>query len=125
MNKVTKVVLVKDPEYGWYIRYGSIPDDELLILENYFTSCIGHNINDLSLRKRQILEGIIGCNSIGSEIIDGKIQLFHNYVEDLKEPRLSTEELLALVEKWFELVSINAKRIVITNDAGTFSISDE
>ena len=126
-SKPTKVILVKNAQYGWYKRDNPYmpPDDELLILEDYFGSGLGNDPSQASSIKNLILRDIIGSDLIGSEIIDGKIRLYHLFINNLKEPQLTKEELLKLVDKWFELVTAKANKIVIMNDNGKFSIVTE
>lgn len=123
---ITKVVLMRNSHYGWYKREAYYnPDDELLILEQYFGSELGSDPTRASIIKKQILKNEVGGNAIGSELLDGKIKLFHFYIPNLKEPILTKEELLNLVDTWFKLVAAKAEKIVITNDHGKFSIGTE
>lgn len=125
-QKLAKITLVRNPKYGWYTREESYnPDDELLILETYFCSGIGYNSATFPKIKKLILGGCIGHEPIGGEIIDGKCQLYHLYIDNLKEPRLTKEELLELIQKWFELVAAKVDKIVLTNDNGKYSIGTE
>lgn len=124
-KKTTKIVLLKNPQYNYYEGRGDYSDDELLILKEYFSSAIGYDLSRASKLRDLISRGSIGGNAIGSEIIDGKVKLHHFYIENLKEPVLTQEELLALVDKWFELIAAKADQIVITNDNGKFSIGTE
>jgi hypothetical protein len=126
-QNITKVWLKKDQRYNYYARFAPrYPDDELLVLEQYFASELGNDPSKALRIKKQILENGVGGNAIGSEIIDGKIKLFHLYVSGLKkEPVLTKEELLELVDKWFELVAAKVDQIVITNHNGKFSIGIE
>lgn len=125
-NEITKVTLIRHPQYGSYSREEFYnPDDELLILENYFPAAAGYDPSHFPMIKKLLHRGIVGANPIGSNFIDGKFQFYHNYIDNLKEPRISPEDLLKLIEKWYELVSAKVDRIVITNDNGTFSIGTE
>lgn len=127
MNKQpTKVTLKRHSQYGWYSREELYnPDDELLILEQYFPSAVGYDPKHFSMIKKLILEGIVAAEPIGVDIIDGKFQFYHLYIDNLKEPRISQNDLLELIEKWYELVSAKVDQIVITNDNGKFSIGTE
>ena len=75
--------------------------------------------------KKLILEGCVGHEPIGGEMVDGKCQLYHLYIDNLKEPRLTQEELLDLIQKWFEFISAKVYKIVLTNDNGKYSFSTE
>lgn len=121
-----KITLVRDPQFARYFRADFNVGDELFILGEYFSSSLGSD-PILVFRYRQFIEAdVLSGEPIGAEVIDGKIYLYHLYVSGLKKkPALTKEELLALVDKWFELVSTGAERIVITNDDGTFSLGIE
>lgn len=125
-KNIAKVTLVRNSQYGWYRREADYnPDDELLILEQYFGSELGSDPSQVLIIRKYILKNEIGGNAIEADIIDGKIRLSDIYVPNLKEPVLTQEELLILVDKWIELVAAKVDKIVITNDNGKFSIGTE
>ena len=124
--KTIKLVLVRRSGDGHYFRKNrSQIDGGLILLWLFFTGCVGYDSKDLSFIREEISKGTVGCNDIGATIIDAKLQFSHDVIEGLEEPRLTKEELLALVDKWFELVAAKAGQIVITNDNGKFSIEVE
>lgn len=121
-----KITLVRFPQFGRYFRADFNVGDELFILGEYFGSSLGSDPTLVSRYRQFIESGVLSGEPIGSEVIDGKIHLHHLYVTGLKKkPALTKEELLALVDKWFELVSTRAEKIVITNDNGAFSLGIE
>lgn len=124
----TKMIFMRDCQRGEYTGIGpDYSDDELLILEELFSSFIGGDPTSV-FKRRRWMEGdnvCVGGNLLGSYVIDGKIHIYHDYVPNLKEPVLTKEELLALVDRWLQLVAVKTERIVITNDDGKFSIGAE
>jgi len=125
MNNLKKIILIRDPErgsYSWQRSEGNVEDFTLLQL--YFDSCVRYDPQRFSLIKQQILEGRTGCNDTGATIVDGMFQFYHDLI-DFQEPRISKEDLLKLVEKWYQLVEAKVDQIVITNDNGKFSIGTE
>lgn len=122
----TKMIMIRD--CGRYTGIGpDYNDDELLILRQYFGSEVGGDPTSVFKLRRWMerVEAGVGGNAIWSEVIDGKIHIYHEYVPNLKEPVLTKEEVLALVDRWLQLVAVKTEKIVITNDDGKFSIGTE
>lgn len=125
-NQITKMIFVRDSKTGHYKRNDSYDaDDELILLSWYFADCVRFDPAHFSTIKKLILEGIVGCNDVGATIIDGKFQFCHQLIDGFKEARLTQEELLELVQKWYELISAKVDKIVLINDNGKYSIETE
>ena len=125
-KNITKATLIYDAKHVWYASKEIILDDELLVLAEFVDSVLRYKASRALEIKEQIKKGNIGWEPIEAEIIAGKIQLYHLHVSGLKkEPRLTKEELIEFIDKWFELVASKVERIVITNENGKFSIGTE
>lgn len=128
MSSSNKIVLIKDKQYGlyYYKDNSKQDDDELVILWLFFTTCLRFDLS-FSVRIKKLLNehDQFGCGDLGIEYIDGKLQIYHDLIEDLKEPRLSKEELVALIDKWYELVAAQPDKIIITHQDGKFTLSAE
>lgn len=123
MTQESKIILVRNQEYGRYFRTDSFSGDGgLIFLWLFLTTCPRYDTTRFSLMHRLLSEGSIGCNDVGAQHIDGKFQFSHDLIDGLDDLQLTAEELFELIVKWYRAVSAKAEKIIIINMNGRFSI---
>lgn len=122
----TRIALIRNPENNEYINEDMRDaDDELTLVWLFFTECVGYDPADFEQTKEDLREGMIGRNSIGTRLNKSKYYIFHELIEGFKEPQFTEEELIELIQKWYELMAAKADKIVFTHDNGKYLIGTE